>query len=160
VTPAPRPRRVALVFALCLVLPLAAGAISGLATDPRFYLELERPSWAPPGWLFGPVWTVLYVLMGLASFWVWRVRGWSGARGALGLYGAQLALNAAWSPIFFGLRALGPALVELVLLWVAVVATIIAFARHARGAALLLVPYLGWVTFAGALNLALWRMNG
>jgi translocator protein len=146
-------------LALSVALPLASGALSGLATDPGFYRQLDRPDWAPPGEVFGPVWSVLYVLMGLAAFWVWRVAGWQAARVALSLYGAQLALNVAWSPIFFGLRLIGPAFIELTLLLLVLVATVVAFARHSRGAALLLVPYLGWVGFAGALNFAIWRLN-
>ena len=131
---------------------LGAGALGALSTDPDWYRTLNRPSWAPPSWLFAPVWTALYVCMGAAAFWVWRVRGWSGGRVPLGLYAAQLALNAAWTPIFFGLREPAWALAELGLLWVVLLATVAAFARVRIGAAALLVPYLGWVTFAGLLN--------
>lgn len=140
---------------LSLGLTFGAAALGGLATTPGFYETLERPSWAPPGWVFGPVWTVLYVLMALAAFWVWRARGWRGARAALAAYGVQLALNAAWTPIFFGLREPTWALIELALLWVAVLVTIVLFARVRVGAAALLVPYFAWITFAGALN---WRL--
>ena len=138
---------------------LAAGALGGIVTDPGWYQSLARPSWAPPPWLFGPVWTTLYVLMALAAFWVWYAKGFGGARTALTLYGLQLVLNAAWTPVFFGLREPAWALIVLVALWIAIAATIVAFARIRKGAAWLLVPYLAWVSFAGALNLQLVRLN-
>lgn len=145
-------------LALSIVIALSAGLIGGAAMDTSFYRELARPGWAPAPWVFGPVWTILYVLMGVAAFWVWRAGG-RRARGALILYAVQLALNAAWTPIFFGLRAPGWALAELIVLWVAIVATIVAFARVRRGAAALLAPYLAWVTFAGVLNARIVMLN-
>jgi translocator protein len=133
--------------------------LGSLFTDPAWYGTLARPAWAPPAWVFGPVWTVLYGLMAVAAWLVWRERGLAGARGALGLYAVQLALNAAWTPIFFGLRLPGLALLELGVLWVAIVATTVAFWRIRRVAAVLLLPYLAWVSFAAALNAAIVRMN-
>lgn len=126
---------------------------------PDYYARLDRPSWAPPGWLFGPVWTALYALMGVAA-WLVAKRGGSGTRPALGLFGAQLALNAAWTPIFFGLRNPGLALVEIVVLWVAIAATVVAFLARRTAAGALLLPYLAWVSFAAVLNFEIWRRNG
>lgn len=139
--------------------PLAVGALGGLVTDPSWYLELRRPAFAPPGWVFGPVWTFLYACMGTAAWWVWRARGWRGARGALTLYGVQLLLNAVWTPIFFGMRAMGWAMLDISLMLVAIAATLVAFYRIERRAGLLLVPYLLWVSFAAVLNWSLWTMN-
>ena len=140
---------------------LAAGAIGGLASvrASSFYTQLSRPEWAPPSWLFGPVWTVLYVLMGIAAWLVWRERGWAGARGALTLFLVQLAANALWTWLFFAWREGGLALAEIMLLAALIVATMIAFARVRRVAALLLAPYLLWVLYATALTMAIWRAN-
>ena len=125
---------------------------------PAYYARLRKPSWAPPGWLFGPVWTVLYALMGAAA---WLVAGNGGAapRTPMVLWIAQLGLNATWTPIFFGLRAPGLALINIVLLWLALVATVTAFFSRRPIAGVLLIPYLGWVSFATALNFAIWRRN-
>ena len=120
---------------------------------------MRKPAWAPPGWLFGPVWTVLYVLMGVAAWLVWRRAGWSGASGALSLFLVQLVCNAAWSWIFFAWRSGALAFADIVLLIVLIVATMLAFARVHGLAALLLLPYLAWVVFATALTYAIWRGN-
>jgi len=126
-----------------------------------WYPTLAKPSWTPPGAVFAPVWTALYFLMALAAWLVWRkAGGLAAARLPLALFAVQLALNAAWSILFFGLRMPGLAFGELVLLWVAIAATLAAFRRVLPAAGLLLAPYLAWVTFAGALNFALWRLNG
>lgn len=140
-----------------IALPFVAAAIGGRVTDPAWYLTLERPAWAPPAWLFGPVWTALYFMMGLAAWLIWSRHGFAGA--ALPLFLVQLVLNAAWSWIFFGLRRPDLAFAEIVLLWLLVLATLIAFWRRQRVAGLLLAPYLIWVTFAAALNFAIWRLN-
>ena len=124
---------------------------------PEYYAGLRKPPWAPPGWLFGPVWTVLYALMGVAAWLV--ARNGSSARTPFVLWSAQLALNASWTPVFFGLRAPGLALVNIVLLWVALVGTVSAFFSRRPLAGALLVPYLSWVSFATALNFAIWRRN-
>ncbi len=144
-----------------LAVSLLAGAIGGVASANAgsFYSQLVRPAWAPPGWLFGPVWTVLYVLMGIAAWLVWRAAGWSGARAALALFVLQLALNALWTWIFFAWRNGALALAEIVLLIVVVIATIVAFSRQSRAAALLLVPYLCWIAFATVLTAAIWSRN-
>ncbi|MFW5741052.1 MAG: TspO/MBR family protein [Myxococcota bacterium] len=141
------------------MVPLSAGAVGGLVTDSGWYAQLQRPWFAPPGWVFGPVWTVLYVAMGTAAWLVWRTAGWRRGRPALTWYAVQLVLNAAWSPIFFGVRAMGWALAELVVLAVCIVGTLVAFFRVDRRAGMLLVPYLLWVVFAGVLNASLWFLN-
>jgi tryptophan-rich sensory protein len=125
---------------------------------PEYYAGLRKPAWAPPPWLFGPVWTVLYAMIGVAAWLVAR-RGGSGTRGALGLWGGQLVLNAAWTPIFFGLRAPGVALAEIAVMWVAIAATTVAFFARRTVAGALMLPYLAWVSFATALNFAIWRLN-
>ncbi|HVX41964.1 MAG TPA: TspO/MBR family protein [Gemmatimonadaceae bacterium] len=145
-----------------LVASLAAGGVGALATRNArsFYAGLVKPAWAPPGWLFGPVWTILYILMGVAAWLVWRAAGWAGAAGALSLFVGQLVCNALWSWIFFAWRRAALAFVEIILLLVLIVATLFAFAHVRPLAAVLLVPYLGWVIFATALTRAIWRANG
>lgn len=139
-------------------LTAAIGSAASLSAD-TFYAQLVRPGWAPPGAVFGPVWTVLYALMGVAAWLVWRVRGIGPARVALGLFLLQLVANGLWSWLFFVWQQGGPALLNLLVLWLLIVATLIAFWRIQRLAALLLVPYLLWVTFAGFLNHAVWQLN-
>src|SRR5690606_36483937 len=114
----------------------------------EFYGRLALPDWAPPASVFGPAWTLLYVLMALAAWMVWRRAGWSGARGALSLYLVQLLLNALWSWLFFAWRLGGAAFVEVLVMWLAIAATLLAFWRVRPLAGALLLPYLGWVTFA------------
>lgn len=142
-----------------LLLTFLAPAAGAWTTSPAWYAELMKPSWSPPASLFGPVWTLLYVLMAVAAWLVWREGGWARQRRPLTLYLVQLVLNAAWTPIFFGLRQPGWALIEIIVLWLAILATMLAFARAQRIAAFLLVPYLAWVSFAAFLNFTLWRLN-
>ncbi len=140
----------------------AAAGVGSIATAGRidgWYATLSKPAWTPPGWVFGPVWAVLYAAMALAAWLVWRAAGWRGARRAIVAYLAQLGLNAAWSPAFFGLKNPPLGFVVIVLLLAAIVWTVAEFVRVRRLAALLLVPYLLWVCFAAALNFALWRAN-
>ncbi len=125
----------------------------------EWYASLRRPSWNPPGWVFGPVWTALYAMMALAAWLVWKRGGFIQQRTALRLFLLQLALNAAWTPLFFGLHWPSVAFAEIVLLWLAIAATLAAFRRASRPAAWLLVPYLAWVSFAAFLNFTLWRLN-
>jgi tryptophan-rich sensory protein len=110
--------------------------------------------------VFGPAWTTLYVMMAVAAWMVWRQGGWAGSKAALALFAVQLILNAGWSLLFFGLHSPGAAAVELAMLWLAILATTLAFWKQSHPAAVLMVPYLAWTTFAGALNVAIWRMNG
>jgi tryptophan-rich sensory protein len=144
-----------------LLLTFVAAAIGAFASIDAgaFYGELTRPSWAPPGWIFGPVWSTLYVLMAVAAWWVWRARGFRGARIAVVLFIAQLAANALWSWLFFGWHQGGLAFAEELLLWGMIIATVVAFWRVSRLAAALLIPYLAWVTFAAALNFTVWKLN-
>lgn len=145
-------------------LPLVVGGASGIVTAPAiatWYRSLDKPSWNPPDAIFGPVWTVLYLLMGLALVRIWRLdRGRRKVRLALALFALQLALNAAWSLLFFGARRPDLALAEMIALHLAIVATLVAFVRLRPGAGALLVPYLAWVSFALALNVEIVRLNG
>ena len=124
-----------------------------------WYPTLRKPAWTPPAWLFAPVWTALYCLMGIAAWLVWNRAGWAATRIPLALFAIQLVLNVAWSGIFFGWRKPAWALAEIVLLWVAIAATACEFWPVSRSAAWLLVPYVVWVTYAAALNFAIWRLN-
>jgi tryptophan-rich sensory protein len=142
-----------------IVLCFAAASLGALFMPGEWYASLRKPSWNPPNWIFGPVWTALYTMMGVAAWLVWKRGGFAEQRRPLGLFLLQLALNAAWTPLFFGMHALGPAFAEIVLLWVTIVATLAAFWPVSRTAACLLAPYLAWVSFAAALNFTLWRLN-
>lgn len=151
-----------LALVISVGLSLSAGFIGALATASSvdsWYKKLSKPSWTPPDALFGPVWTVLYILMGVAAWLVWRRAGERMIHRPLAVYALQLLLNACWSFIFFGLRNPGAALIEIFLLWVAIVITVAWFARVDGKAAWLLAPYLAWVSFAVALNFAIWRLN-
>jgi tryptophan-rich sensory protein len=145
-------------FVVAAVVAATTGVLAGTGAAEQ-YGDLVQPAWAPPPSLFGPVWTVLYALIAVSGWLVWRRAGWSGARPALTVYAVQLGLNALWTPLFFGAGLFGVAFAEIVLLAVAIVATIVLFARHSRLAAALLVPYLAWVGFAAALNFAIWMLN-
>ncbi len=124
-----------------------------------WYASLEKPSWTPPGAVFGPVWAVLYVLMGIAAWLVWRRAGLPGAPAELVLFVVQLCLNALWSHLFFGLHRPDLAFLDIVALWLLIVVVTVLFWRRHRGAGALMVPYLVWVGFASCLNFAIWRMN-
>lgn len=140
---------------------LAVGAVSGWVTGGSvrtWYPTLNKPTWNPPDAVFAPVWTTLYAMMGVAVWLVWRQRV-AERRAVLIAFALQLALNAAWSILFFGMQRPGWALVEIVALWLSIAATIVLFARVSRLAAWLLVPYQAWVTFATALNAAIWWLN-
>lgn len=144
-----------------LLLTFAAAAIGAVASADAgaFYGQLARPGWAPPGWLFAPVWSVLYVLMGVAAWIVWRAHGFKGARAALALYVTQLAANALWTWLFFVWHQGAFAFAEILLLWCLIVATVAAFWRLNALAAIMLLPYLAWVTFASALTFSTWKLN-
>lgn len=145
-------------FAVAAVVAAATGVLASLDAAEQ-YQGLVQPEWAPPTWLFGPVWTLLYAFIAVSGWLVWRRAGWSGARTALTVYAVQLVLNALWTPLFFGAGLFGVAFAEILLLWASIVLTIVLFARHSRPAAALLVPYLVWVSFAAALNFAIWTLN-
>ena len=138
-----------------IAITLFAVVVAGVSMGPlpEWYLVMEKPSWTPPGWVFGPVWTVLYITMAGASQWVWKrsrrpeERAW-----AMWAYGVQLALNALWPLLFFRLGLMSLALAEILLLWLAIVATVVLFWRALPAAGALLIPYLLWVTYAATLN--------
>lgn len=159
--PAQRAHPVAgfLFWLLLCILTSAVGALAS-ANARSFYADLVSPDWAPPGWVFGPVWSVLFFLMAVAAWLVWRLPQNSRARTvALGLFVVQLVANAAWSWLFFGAQLGAIAFAEVLLLWSLIAATALAFWRLQRSAGWLLLPYLGWVTFAAVLNYTLWRSN-
>ena len=144
-----------------LVATFAAGSVGAIASARAapFYAQLSQPSWAPPAWLFGPVWSVLYVLMAVSAWLVWRERGFKGAPTALWLFVIQLVANALWTWLFFVLHLGALSMAEIALLWLLIAATIFSFWPIHRIAALLLVPYLVWVSFASALTWSLWHLN-
>ena len=135
------------------------GAAATATSVGGWYQTLAKPSWNPPSWLFGPVWSALYLMMAVAAWLVWRAHGWSAARTALNWFGIQLALNVTWSFLFFGMQRPGLAFAEIIALWLCISATTLAFREKSVTAALLLVPYLAWTSFAVLLNFAIWRMN-
>ncbi|ADG80724.1 TspO and MBR like protein OS=Tsukamurella paurometabola (strain ATCC 8368 / DSM / CCUG 35730/ CIP 100753 / JCM 10117 / KCTC 9821 / NBRC 16120 / NCIMB 702349/ NCTC 13040) OX=521096 GN=Tpau_4155 PE=3 SV=1 [Tsukamurella paurometabola] len=151
-------RPVALAVSLISVAIVAGVGGAASADAASAYGRLQQPSWAPPSWVFGPVWGVLYVLMAIAAWRVWRADPRPGNR-AITVYGVQLLLNLAWSPLFFAMEQRGWALVDIVLLDVLVIATLLAFRSRDRLAAGLLVPYLAWILFATALNYSVWSLN-
>ena len=154
-------RRQFLGLVAWLALSFSAAGLGAVASihAASFYAQLARPEWAPPAYVFGPVWTVLYILMAVAAWLVWRIDGFRGARMALSLYLVQLALNALWSWLFFAWHLGAPAFADILLLGAAIIMTMIAFWRKSGLAGALLVPYLLWVSFALVLNYAIWQLN-
>ncbi len=142
-----------------LVICFAVAAFGAWFTPGEWYAAIHKPPWTPPNWLFGPVWTALYAMMAVAAWLVWCRRPEPGAHTAIGLFIAQLIINGLWSWLFFGLHWVGLALLDLLLLWVLLLATVIAFFRQHRLAGWLLVPYLLWVSYAVSLNAAIWVLN-
>ena len=147
-----------LFVALCLGTAALGAAVTATSVK-TWYANLAKPSFNPPDAVFGPVWTVLYILMGIAAWRVWRIADRDTARGPLTLFALQLALNLGWSVVFFGLQKIGAAVATIVVLWVAILVTMLAFRTVDRVAALLMAPYLAWVTFATVLNIAVWQLN-
>jgi len=143
---------------ICLIAPLAGQLLSDPMPN-EWYRQLNKPSFNPPNWLFGPVWTLLYISMGLAAWLVWRDRKNHQVAFPLVAFSIQLILNASWSPVFFGLHKLGLAFAVILALWLAVLLTTCTFFRVSRFAGWLMIPYLGWVSFATVLNWSLWRLN-
>ncbi|HOI56515.1 MAG TPA: tryptophan-rich sensory protein [Phycisphaerae bacterium] len=145
--------------ALCLLV-MVIGSLWTRSSVGAWYQGLSRPWWTPPGWVFGVVWPVLYTMMAVSAWLVWRCQGGPIVpTGPLALFAAQLALNLFWSAVFFAMERPGAAFAEICVLWLAVMATTAAFARVKRAAGWLMVPYACWTTFAAMLNLAIWRMN-
>ena len=141
---------------------LAVGAVSGLFTAdaiPTWFTTIQKPSWNPPNWLFGPVWTTLYVLMGIAFFLVWRSPNSADKSRAMWAFGTQLVLNFFWSFIFFKQQNISGAFIEILFMLAAIVVTIVLFSKVNRTAAWLLAPYLAWVSFASFLNFTIWQLN-
>lgn len=157
----PQPRAWLALIGLLLA-SFTASAIGGLATAANvrsWYPTLTKPEWNPPAWVFGPVWTLLYILMAVAAWRIWRRREVPGARAALLGHGLQLVLNAGWSLLFFGLRNPGAALVEIVMLWFLLAWLFVRFRRIDPIAGWLWLPYLLWVSFATVLNATIWHLN-
>tara|TARA_Y100001934_G_C12369153_1_gene785301 strand:- start:22 stop:534 length:513 start_codon:yes stop_codon:yes gene_type:complete len=144
--------------ALCLVVGGVGGIFTAGSVE-TWYPTLDKPPFNPPNWVFGPVWTALYVLMGAAAWRVWRRRAHPGRRAALAWFGAQLALNLLWSLLFFGLMMVGAALIEIVILWGSILSTAMRFKNIDSLAAWMFVPYLAWVSFATVLNGSIWWLN-
>ncbi len=143
-----------------VVLCNGAGILSALVgTDASLYATLVRPSWSPPGWLFGPAWTALYTMMGSATYLVWRRTEGRPRRQAMTVFAVQLALNVSWTPVFFGLQRYGLALIVIGAVLVAVIVMMIVYGRRVRTAGLLIAPLAAWVGFASALNAAIWWLN-
>jgi translocator protein len=142
-----------------LLLCFSAAGLGALFPPGEWYDELTKPAWNPPAYVFGPVWTILYAMMAVAAWIVWKNYGFRGALFALSLFLIQLAFNAAWTPIFFGMRMPGLAFANLMLLWTTLLATVIVFFQHSKPAGALLLPYFAWVTFAAALNFSIWQLN-
>lgn len=145
-------------LALCLAVSAVGGAVTATSVG-SWYPTLAKPSFNPPNWIFAPVWTALFFMMAIAGWRVWRRDGLRKARWALTLFALQLALNLTWSIVFFGLRSIGAALVEVVVLLLAILATSAVFWQRDRVAGMLFIPYAVWVAFATVLNAALWRLN-
>ena len=149
-------------LAVCILVCLGAAGLGAAVTTPEvsgWYRTIVKPSWNPPDQIFGPVWTTLFLMMAVAAWLVWKQRGLRAAATPLSLFAVQLLLNIAWSWIFFGMHQPGWAFVEIVFLWLAIAATMMAFFRRSPIAGWLLVPYLAWVSFASVLNFVIWRLN-
>ena len=148
---------------ICIVLTVGFGSLGGIFTAAEiqgWYLHLNKPSWNPPNWLFAPVWTTLYLLMGISLYLVWKTAaGTDAKRWAIIIFIAQFVLNFLWSYIFFREHLMGWAFVEIIVMWIAILCTIIAFSRINKTAAWLLVPYISWVSFAAILNYTVWQLN-
>ena len=154
--------KVFITILICLLIPLAIGGISGFATATSitdWYVTLNKPSFNPPNYLFAPVWTTLYALMGISLFLVWKSPEGRDRNNALVIFAVQIALNFIWSFLFFKFNLVGVALVEIVLLWISILMMIIFVRRISKLAAFLQIPYLLWVSFASVLNAAIWFLN-
>jgi translocator protein len=151
----------ATAYCIIAALTIVAAAIGSAASfsAPSFYARLTQPTWAPPAWIFGPVWTVLYIMMGVAACLVVKARGWRASLPTLALYAFQLVLNALWTWLFFYWHLGGLATAEILLLWLTIALTCLAFWRSRALSGMLLLPYLAWVSFATALCWTMWRLN-
>lgn len=146
---------------ISLAIPQLAGALGSLFTAQTvstWYRTLEKPALNPPSWVFGPVWTTIFILIGVSLFLVWK-SGNENKKMALGIFAVQMVLNVLWSALFFGLRSPGAALLGIVILWVVIILNLISFYRINKWAGILFWPYLLWVTFATYLNFQIWLLN-
>lgn len=147
--------------ALCIavILSFMPGLFGSMFRPDEWYEGLVKPALNPPGWIFGPVWTLLYITMGVSAWLVWRQRAMGPVHGVLLVFAIQLLLNGLWSYLFFGLQKPDFALMDILFLWAAIACTLIAFWQRSKAAGLLLIPYLAWVSFAVYLNFQIWRLN-
>ena len=144
---------------ISIIICLGVGFIAGRFQPGEWYQSLVKPTWTPPGWVFPVVWTLLYIMMGVAAWLVWKQKGFIAASLPLSFFILQLVLNGLWTVFFFGLKSPGLALVDIAFLWAAILATVIMFWIRQPLAGILLLPYLLWVSFASALNYSIWRLN-
>lgn len=158
-TPGFAHRQPVLALLACLVLAFACAAPGALFPPGAWYAGIAKPGFTPPSWVFGPAWTTLYVLIAVATWLLWRAPASPARTGALRVHALQLALNAAWSPVFFGIPSPGAALVVIVAMWLAILATVVRAWPVRRAASVLLWPYLAWVGFATVLNATIWWLN-
>jgi tryptophan-rich sensory protein len=145
-----------------IVISLSAGFLGSVFTTPAvksWYLTINRPTWNPPSWLFGPVWTILFIMMGVALYLIWTAKMNNKVRTALKMFAAQLVLNVLWSVFFFGMGNFWLAFGEIIVLWIFILLTIVSFGKVSKTAAWLLVPYILWVTFASYLNYTIASLN-
>ncbi len=147
------------VFIAAVAIVAITGSMFTPSVDPAWYASLRKPSFNPPNWIFAPVWTVLYVLIAVSAWLVWRRVGWNGAGLPMGWWFTQLMLNAVWTPLFFGAHLVGTALSVILALLGAIIGTIMVFRRHHALAAAMLLPYAAWVGFASLLNASIWLLN-
>jgi len=151
-----------LPFLISILIVFSFGFIGSFFTTSsitNWYAFINKPLFSPPNWIFGPVWTLLYILMGISAFLIWKKRDNLKTKSALIFYGIQLILNALWSIIFFGMHNPGLALLEIIILWLFILITLIKFYKINKTAGLLFIPYLLWVSFASILNYAIWILN-
>lgn len=151
-----------LKLVIALLITIGLGSLGGLFTYPEiknWYTTLQKPSFQPPNWLFGPVWTLLYTLMGISAYLVWKLPATAQRNKALAVFTIQFILNFCWSIIFFNQHQIGWALVEIIVMWACIVLTMISFSKLSSAAAWLLLPYILWVSFATILNAAIWKLN-
>lgn len=154
--------KLAVGLAVSVIVCFSAAFIGSIATASNineWYGGINKPSWNPPNWIFGPVWTTLFLMMAISVWLVWIRVGFAKAKFAISAFAIQLILNVLWSVVFFGLQQIGWACVEIAVLWVCIAATVFLFQQHSKLAAILLAPYLAWVSFAAFLNFTIWQLN-
>jgi benzodiazapine receptor len=149
----------AIGLVLWLALCLSASSTAVFVSTGDWFAQLQKPAWNPPAWIFGPVWTTLYIMMGVAAWLVWREGGWKTQTLPLGLFFLQWLFNVLWTPLFFGVHRIGIAFADISMLWFVLATTVICFYRVSPRAGILLIPYLAWVSFAAVLNFTIWRLN-